>query len=103
MSAEKKPALTKRWRYFTRRHAILAAMIAGGVALVLIGLAFFLFLLGFVDGEVAVQIKDTCANCGLRADIGDFHATFFPPRLVEMSGVELYDAQTSDRIGKIDR
>src|ERR1043166_5901084 len=103
MSAEKKPALTKRWRYFTRRHAILAAMIAGGVALVLIVLAFFLFRLGFVDRYVAGQIKETFANYGIRAEIGEFHATFFPPRIVEMSGVELYDAQTSDRIGKIDR
>src|ERR1041384_2903945 len=102
MSAEKKPALTKRWRYFTRRHAILAAMIAGGVALVLIVLAFFLFRLGFVDRYVAGQIKETFANYGIRAEIGEFHAPF-PPNKVEMSGVELYDSQTGDKLGKIDR
>jgi len=102
MSAEK-PALTKRWRYFTRRHAILAAMIVGAVALVVTLLVLFLFRLGYVDRYVAGQIKQTFANYGIKAEIREFHATFFPPRVVEMSGVELYDAQTSDRIGKIDR
>src|SRR5689334_17493067 len=102
MSAEK-PAITKRWRYFTRRHAILAATIAGIIALVVIVLALFLFRLGFVDRYIAGQIKETFASYGIRADIHEFHATFFPPRTVEMSGVELYDATTNDRIGKIDR
>ena len=78
-------------------------MIVGVAALVLIVLGFFLFRLGFVDRYVAGQIKDTFASYGIRAEIGEFHATFFPPRVVEMSGVELFDAQTSDRIGKIDR
>ena len=103
MSAEKKPAITKRWRYFTRRHAILAALIAGGVALLLIVLTVFLVRLGFVDRYVAGQIKQTFASYGIRAEIREFHATVFPPRTVEMSGVELYDATTNDRIGKIDR
>jgi len=103
MSAEKKPAIRKRWRYFTRRHAVLAAMIVGVVALAFILLMLFLFRLGFVDRYVAGQIKQTFASYGIRAEIAEFHATFFPPRIVEMSGVELYDAQTSDRIGKIDR
>src|SRR6185369_5466268 len=103
MSAEKKPAIGKRWRYFTRRHAILAAMIVGAVALVVIVLILFLFRLGFVDRYVASQIKQTFASYGIRAEIREFHATFFPPRVVEMSGIELYDATTNDRIGKIDR
>src|ERR1043166_4009126 len=103
MSAEKKPAIRKRWRYFTRRHAILATMIVGVVALVFLVVVLFLFRLGFVDRYVAGQIKDTFASYGIRAEIGEFHATFFPPRTVEMSGIALYDAQTGDRIGKIDR
>jgi hypothetical protein len=57
MSAEKKPAIRKRWRYFTRRHAFLAALIVGGGALLLILLALFLYRLGFVDRYVAGQIK----------------------------------------------
>src|SRR5690242_12440797 len=103
MSAEKKPAITKRFRYFTRRHAILVATIAGIIALVVIVLAMFLVRLGFVDRYVAGQIKQTFASYGIRAEIREFHATVFPPRTVEMSGVELYDATTNDRIGKIDR
>ena len=102
MSAENKPPITKRWRYFTRRHAFLAATIVGVGALVLILLGLFLYRLGFVDRYVAGQIKNTFANYGIRAEIREFHASF-PPNTVEMSGVELYDGQTGDKIGKIDQ
>src|SRR5215213_9946276 len=102
MSVEKKPAITKRWRYFTRRHAVLATMIAGAIALTLILLGLFLYRLGFVDRYVAGQIKQTFANYGIRAEIRDFHANF-PPQTVEMDGVELYDSVTGDKLGKIDR
>lgn len=102
MSAEK-PAITKRWRYFTRRHAILAGLIIGVGALVVILAVMFLFRLGFVDRYVASQVKQTFASYGIRAEIREFHAAYFPPRTVEMSGIELYDATTSDRIGKIDK
>ena len=36
MSVDQKPTIKRRWRYFTRRHAILASLIVGGVALVII-------------------------------------------------------------------
>lgn len=101
MSAEK-PPIRKRWRYFTRRHAFLAAIIVGVGALALIVIVLFLFRLGFVDRYVANQIKNTFANYGIRAEIGEFHASF-PPRTVEMSNVELYDSQSGDKLGKIDR
>ena len=97
-----KPSVTKRWRYFTRRHAILAGLIIGGGAVVLILLAFFLYRLGFVDRYVAGQIKRTFANYGIRAEIREFHADL-PPNTVEMNGVELYDSQTGERLGKIDK
>lgn len=102
MSVEKKPALRKRWRYFSRRHAFLAAMIVGTGALALILIILFLFRLGYVDRYVANQIKQTFASYGIRAEIRDFHATF-PPRTVEMAGIELFDAQTGDKLGKIDK
>lgn len=96
------PIVRKRWRYFTRRHAILATMIVGVGALALILLVLFLFRLGYVDRYVANQIKQTFANYGIRAEIKEFHATF-PPQTVEMAGVELYDSQTGAQLGKIDR
>src|SRR5215204_2880325 len=102
MSVEKKPAITKRFRYFTRRHVILVSTIAGIAVLSLILLGLLLYRFGFVDRYVANQIKQTFANYGIRAEIRDFHATF-PPQTVEMEGVELYDSQTGERIGKIDR
>src|SRR6185369_16395655 len=102
MSVEKKPPIRTRWRYFTRRHAFIAASIVGIAALALILLVLFLFRLGFVDRYVASQIKNTFANYGIRAEIREFHATF-PPRTVEMNGVELYDSATGAQIGKIDK
>jgi translocation and assembly module TamB len=97
-----KPSVTTRWRYFSRRHAILAGFIIGGGALVLIVLAFLLYRLGFVDRYVAGQIKNTFANYGIRAEIKEFHADL-PPNTVEMNGVELFDSQTGERLGKIDK
>ncbi|HEY8410504.1 MAG TPA: hypothetical protein VIK76_03850, partial [Pyrinomonadaceae bacterium] len=97
-----KPSVAKRWRYFSRRHAILAGLILGVGVLVLIVLAFFLYRLGFVDRYVAGQIKNTFANYGIRAEIRDFHATV-PADTVEMNGVELYDSQTGEHLGKIDK
>src|ERR1051325_4693668 len=102
MSVEKKPPIRKRWIYFTRRHIVLATMIVGVISLVVILLAIFLYRLGFVDRYVAGQIKETFANYGIRAEIGDFHASF-PPKTVEMDHVELYDSLTGARMGKIDR
>src|SRR5215216_4037743 len=102
MSVEKKPPITKRWWYFTRRHAFIAAGIVGIAAVVLVLLVLFLFRLGFVDRYVASQIKNTFANYGIRADIREFHAGF-PPQTVEMNGIELYDSATGERLGKIDR
>jgi len=102
MSVEQKPTTKRRWRYFTRRHAILASLIVAGIALVLILLVLFLYRLGYVDRYVAGQIKQTFANYGIRAEIRDFHASF-PPQNVEMAGVELYDSLTGEKLGKIDR
>src|SRR5215213_9104874 len=102
MSVENKPPIRRRWRYFTRRHAFIAAGIVGVAAFVLILLVLFLFRLGFVDRYVASQIKNTFANYGIRAEIGEFHAGF-PPQTVEMNGIELYDSATGERLGKIDK
>src|SRR5215213_2308971 len=102
MSVENKSPIRRRWRYFTRRHAFIAAGIVGVAALVLILLVLFLFRLGFVDRYVASQIKNTFANYGIRAEIQEFHAGF-PPRTVEMNGIELYDATTGEHLGKIDK
>lgn len=102
MSVEKKPPIRKRWYYFRRRHVVIATAIVGITALVIILLVLFLFRLGFVDRYVASQIKNTFASYGIRAEIRDFHATF-PPRHVEMDGIELYDSATGERLGKIDK
>jgi translocation and assembly module TamB len=92
----------KRWLNFTRRHAILAGLIIGVTAFVVVLLAFLLYRLGYVDRYIAGQIKETFANYGIRAEIREFHAAL-PPNTVEMNGVELYDSQTGERLGKIDK
>jgi translocation and assembly module TamB len=89
-----------RLRRFTRRHAVISAIIiaAGVCALVIIGL--LAYRLGYVDRYVAGQIKDTLAKYGIRAEIKEFH-TSFTPQTVEMVGVDLYDATTGEQLGKI--
>jgi len=99
---EAHPTLRRRWLYFERRHAIIAGLILGVGALALILLVLILYRFGFIDRYVAGQIKDTFATYGIRADIKTFHAGF-PPQTVEMLGVDLYDAQTGNKLGKIDR
>src|SRR6266404_5739438 len=92
----------RRRRFLNRRNLVIATIAAavGVVALILIIL--IVYRLGYVDRYVAGQIKNTFAQYGIRAEIKDFHTTF-PPQTVEMLGVELYDSQTGDKLGKIDR
>ncbi len=97
-----KPSVARRWRYFTRRHAILAGLMVAAVVVFVILLAFFLVRLGYVDRYIANQIKRTFSNYGIRAEIREFHADI-PPQTVKMSGVELYDAQTGEKLGTIDQ
>jgi uncharacterized membrane protein YdfJ with MMPL/SSD domain len=76
-----KPSVARRWRYFSRRHAIIAGLIIATVVIVLALLAFFLYRLGYVDRYIANQIKRTFANYGIRAEIREFHADV-PPQTV---------------------
>ncbi len=89
-------------RRFTRRHAVISGIIiaTGVIALVLIGL--LAYRLGFIDRYIAGQIKDTLAQYGIRAEIKTFH-TSLSPQTVEMLGVELFDAKSGEKLGKVDR
>src|SRR5213080_2187243 len=92
----------RRRRFITRRNTIIAAigLVCAVIALVLVGL--IAYRLGYVDRYIAAQMKDTLAKYGVRAEIKNFH-TSIAPKTVEMLGVELYDAQTGEKLGKIDR
>src|SRR5258708_14490263 len=89
-------------RRFTRRHAVISGIViaAGVVALVLIGL--IAYRLGFVDRYIAGQVKGTLATYGIRAEIKEFH-TSISPLTVELVGLELYNAQTGEQLGKVGR
>lgn len=95
-------AARRRRRFLNRRNAVITAigLSAGIIALILVGL--LAYRLGFVDNYVAGQIKDTLAKYGVRAEIKTFH-TSISPQTVEMLGVELFDAKTGEKLGKIDR
>ncbi|HSB28757.1 MAG TPA: translocation/assembly module TamB domain-containing protein [Pyrinomonadaceae bacterium] len=101
-TAPPKPTIRKRWRYFSRRHAFLAGLIIGVGILALLLISFILYRFGFVDRYLAGQITNTFANYGIRATIKELHSSL-PPRTVEMSGIELFDAATGAKLGKIDR
>ena len=92
----------RRRRFLNKRNAFIATIAAAIGVVALILLILIVYRLGFVDRYVAGQIKETFAKYGIRAEIKEFHAGF-PPQTVEMSGVELYDAQTGEKLGKIDR
>jgi translocation and assembly module TamB len=89
-------------RFITRRNAVISGIGLGlaAVALILVGL--LAYRLGYVDRYVAGQIKDTLARYGIRAEIRDFH-TSLSPQTVELLGLELYDAKTGEKLGKVDR
>src|SRR6266446_4971339 len=91
-----------RRRFITRRNAILSGIAIGLGVVVIIIVAFMAYKLGFVDRYIAGQVQDTFSKYGVRAQIKTFH-TSFSPQTVEMLGLELYDAQTGDKLGKIDR
>src|SRR5437879_6278430 len=92
----------KRRRFITRRNTVIAAI---GLVCAVIALAFValvVYRLGYGDRYIAAQVKDTLAKYGVRAEIKNFH-TSLSPQTVEMLGVELYDAKTGEKLGKIDR
>ncbi len=103
--AERKHPVTpqgRRRRFLNRRNVFIATVAAAIGVVALILLVAIVYRLGYVDRYVAAQIKETFAKYGIRAEIKEFHAGF-PPQTVEMLGVELYDAQTGEKLGKIDR
>src|SRR5262249_18100235 len=96
------PPPRRRRRIVTRRNAIIVGIIVGVGAIALIFVALLSYRLGYVDAYIAGQVKDTLAKYGIRAQIREFH-TAITPQTVEMLGLELYDAQTGEKLGKIDR
>src|SRR5712692_9239187 len=101
-SAQPAQTSSRRRRFITRRNAVIATigLVCAVVAFVLVALVAY--RLGFVDRYIAGQVKDTFAKYGVRAEIRNFH-TSLSPQTVEMLGVELYDAKTGEKLGKIDR
>src|SRR5713101_3018948 len=92
----------RRRRIVTRRNAVISAIIiaAGTILFILAGL--IAYRMGAVDRYVANQIKGTLSTYGIRAEIRESH-TSLSPQTVEMLGVELFDASTGEKLGKIDR
>src|SRR5882672_9548455 len=89
-------------RRFTRRHAVISGIIIGAVVAALILAGLIAYRLGAVDRYVANQIKGTLSTYGIRAEIKESH-TSIAPQTVEMLGVELFDASSGEKLGKIDR
>ena len=92
----------RRRRIVTRRNAIIVGIVVAVGAIALVLIALLSYRLGYVDAYIAGQVKDTLAKYGIRAEIREFH-TAITPQTVEMLGVELYDAQTGEKLGKVDR
>ena len=89
-------------RYATRRNAGWAALAVAAVAVVAVLLVLLLYRTGRVDNLIAGQIVRTLATYGIRAELKEFH-TKFGPRTVEVVGLDAYDAQTGEKLGRIGR
>lgn len=92
----------RRRRFLNRRNTIIVGIVAGVGIVAVILIALLSYRLGYVDSYIAAQVKNTLATYGVRAEIRNFH-TSINPQTVEMLGVELYDAKTGEKLGKIDR
>jgi translocation and assembly module TamB len=91
----------KRRRWLTRRNAFIATLAIGVGIVALILIAVIAYRLGYVDRYIANQIKTTLAQYGIRAEIREF-STAFSPQTVLMKNIELYDAQTGEKLGQIE-
>lgn len=91
-----------RRRYVTRRNAGLTALAVGAAVLLLIVAAFLLYRTGQVDNLIERQIKSTLAEYGIRTEIKGVRARL-GPRTAELTGVDLFDAKTGEKIGHVDR
>lgn len=89
-------------RVVTRRNVVISVIIIALGTIIFILAGLIAYRMGAVDRYVAGQIKDTLATYGIRAEIKESH-TLLLPQTVEMLGVELYDASTGEKLGKIDR
>ena len=92
----------KRRRYLTRRNAFITALGFAVAIVAIVLIAVIVYRLGFVDRYLVSQIKSDFSNYGIRAEIKTFHASL-PPSTVEIDGIELYDSQSGEKLGKIDR
>jgi translocation and assembly module TamB len=91
-----------RRRYVTRRNAGLAVVALVAAVILLVVVAFLLYRTGQLDNLIERQIKTTLAEYGIRADIHGFRARL-GPRTAELTGVDLYDARTGEKLGHVER
>ena len=92
----------RRRRYLSRRNALLGTLVFGVVIVALVLIAAVAYRLGFVDRYLVSQIKDDLSKYGIRAEIKSFHASL-PPSTVDLQGLELFDAASGQKLGKIDQ
>ena len=100
---ETTPAGRRHWRrVINRRNAIWTGIaLAAGILSVLL-VVVFMYRTGRIDNIIAGQIVQTLGQYGIRAEIREFH-TKFSPRTVEILGLDLYDAATGERIGRVNQ
>lgn len=91
-----------RRRYVTRRNAVLVTVAIVAAVALLVLVAILLYRSGQIDNLIARQIEDTLAQYGIRAEIKGFH-TRVGARTAELTGVDLYDAKTNEKLGHVER
>jgi translocation and assembly module TamB len=89
----------RRRRFFTRKNIFKTLLVAFVVVTVL---ALAVYRLGYVDRYIEYRVRAKLDQFGIRGEIGSFKTTL-SPRTAELRDLKLYDKQTNEQLGKIDR
>lgn len=91
-----------RRRLVTKKNVLLVILALGGGGVVVIALALFLYHSGYLDRFIANRLIQSLAQYGIRTEIGELEAEFYPHRVV-MRDVAFHNAVTGQRIATAER
>lgn len=95
----KTPPPKRRW--FSARNLLILAAIPLALILILALVGYLAIRTGYVGNQIKNNFVAQMSKFGIRLEIGSFETTFSPLGL-KMRNVELFDAQTGEKLVKID-
>jgi len=99
---EPPPPPKKRRRIFTRRNFLFSAIGVSAIVVLVVLALLLIYRMGYVDSNIQTRIINKLDQYGIRAEIGSFKTTL-SPNTAEVRDLKLYDKQSGEFLGKIDR